>query len=310
MQYKREEVRDMNLYGEILKKLEGTPCLALERSFVGEEGNLADMRCELREGAEASEIGKEALTQGQPVCGRAGSSWNVAEPFFPKERLIILGGGHVALPVVDDRLSFANPGRFPMAEKVICDDFGHAIKELKIQESDYICIVTRGHRHDADCLRMIGKGKEPAYLGMIGSRRRVGIVKQELLEEGYDPERMSRLKSPIGLKIGGVTPEEIAISILAEIIQVKRRAAFQRPQTALGKAVLVFPVFLALVPIRKSSVGILSGCRFQRIVLGKFTDDEAVSFSDEPRESQVAADDAFQECFIGVFRVCNKVKAR
>ena len=62
----------------------------------------------------------------------------------------------------------------------------------KIQESDYICIVTRGHRHDADCLRMIGKGKEPAYLGMIGSRRRVGIVKQELLEEGYDPERMSR----------------------------------------------------------------------------------------------------------------------
>ena len=185
MQYKREEVRDMNLYGEILKKLEGTPCLALERSFVGEEGNLADMRCELREGAEASEIGKEALTQGQPVCGRAGSSWNVAEPFFPKERLIILGGGHVALPVaefgarvgflvtvVDDRLSFANPGRFPMAEKVICDDFGHAIKELKIQESDYICIVTRGHRHDADCLRMIGKGKEPAYLGMIGSPRR------------------------------------------------------------------------------------------------------------------------------------------
>ena len=210
MQYKREEVRDMNLYGEILKKLEGTPCLALERSFVGEEGNLADMRCELKEGAEASEIGKEALTQGQPVCGRAGRSWNVAEPFFPKERL------------VDDRLSFANPGRFPMAEKVICDDFGHAIKELKIQESDYICIVTRGHRHDADCLRMIGKGKEPAYLGMIGSRRRVGIVKQELLEEGYDPERMSRLKSPIGLKIGGVTPEEIAISILAEIIQVKR----------------------------------------------------------------------------------------
>ena len=62
MQYKREEVRDMNLYGEILKKLEGTPCLAFERSFVGEEGNLTDMLCELREGAEASEIGKEALT--------------------------------------------------------------------------------------------------------------------------------------------------------------------------------------------------------------------------------------------------------
>ena len=88
------------------------------------------------------------------------------------------------------------------------------------------------------------------------------------------------------------------------------RAAFQRPQTALGKAVLVFPVFLAFVPVGESSVGILSGCRFQRIVPGKFTDDEAVGFRDEPRESQMAADDAFQECFIGVFRVCNKVKAR
>ena len=201
----------------------------------GRRGNLADMRCELKEGAEASEIGKEALTQGQPVCGRAGSSWNVAEPFFPKRapdysrrRPCGSSGGRIwrARRVPGNcggRPPFLREsGRFPMAEKVICDDFGHAIKELKIQESDYICIVTRGHRHDADCLRMIGKGKEPAYLGMIGSRRRVGIVKQELLEEGYAPERMSRLKSPIGLKIGGVTPEEIAISILAEIIQVKR----------------------------------------------------------------------------------------
>ena len=88
------------------------------------------------------------------------------------------------------------------------------------------------------------------------------------------------------------------------------RAAFQRPQSALGKAVLVFPVFLAFVPVGESSVGIINGCRFQRIVLGKFADDETVGFSDEPRESQVAADDAFQKCFIGVFGVCNKVKAR
>lgn len=225
----------MNLYREIFEKLTKIPCLAIERSFVGEEGNLSDMRCEFKEYADASEIVKEALKKGQTLCRREQNTWNVAEPFFPKERLIILGAGHVALPVaefgarvgflvtvVDDRLSFANPGRFPMAEKVICDDFAHAIEMLKIQESDYICIVTRGHRHDADCLRMIGKGKEPAYLGMIGSRHRVGIVKQELLEEGYDPERMSHLKSPIGLNIGGVTPEEIAISIMAEIIQVKR----------------------------------------------------------------------------------------
>lgn len=225
----------MHLYKEILTRLEKVPCLAVERKFSGEEGMLSQMECELREGADASETGKEALEQGIPVCVRAGSDFAVAEPFFPKERLILLGGGHVALPVaefaarvgflvtvVDDRLSFANPGRFPMAEQVICDEFGHAIQKLNIQESDYICVLTRGHRHDADCLRMIGKGKEPAYLGMIGSRRRVALVRQELLDEGYDPGRMSRLKSPIGLKIGAVTPEEIAISILAEIIQVKR----------------------------------------------------------------------------------------
>lgn len=225
----------MNLYREALKKLTDLPSLAIERSFVGEEGYLSDMCCELKEYADASEIGKEALTLGHPICRREQNEWKVAEPFFTKERLIILGGGHVALPVaefgarvgflvtvVDDRLSFANSGRFPMAEEVICEDFAHAIEMLKIQESDYICILTRGHRHDMDCLRMIGKGKEPAYLGMIGSRRRVAIVKQELLEEGYDPERMSRLKSPIGLNIGGVTPEEIAISIIAQIIEVKR----------------------------------------------------------------------------------------
>lgn len=226
----------MNEYRSIWEKLEaGIPCLALQRSWKGDEGALSSMERKICEKENASEIGLEALSQGLPACERGQDSWDMAEPFFPKERLIILGGGHVALPVADfaaktgflvtvedDRLSFANPARFPMAENVVCDSFEHAIEELKIKESDYVCIVTRGHRHDADCLRMIGRGKEPAYLGMIGSRRRVAIVKETLLEEGYDPERLGRLKSPIGLPIGGVTPEEIAISIMAEIIQVKR----------------------------------------------------------------------------------------
>ena len=225
----------MNEYKKILETLEDTPCLALERRWTGTEGSLGQMDRRLVKREEASAVGQQALEQGLPVCEQTESGWEMAEPFFPKERLIILGGGHVALPVaefgarvgflvtvVDDRLSFANPGRFPMAEKVVCDDFCHAIEELKIQESDYVCIITRGHRHDADCLRMIGKGKEPAYLGMIGSRRRVAIVKEGLLEEGYDAKRLGRLHSPIGLRIGGVTPEEIAISILAEIIEVKR----------------------------------------------------------------------------------------
>jgi len=226
----------MNEYKEIIEKLEEIPCLALCRSWDGTEGSLKQMKRQLitRDDA-AKETAKEALETGMPACKREGDAWEMAEPFFPKERLIILGGGHVALPVaefaartgflvtvVDDRLSFANPGRFPMAEQVICDEFAHAIETLEIQETDYVVIVTRGHRHDGLCLRAIGRGKEPAYLGMIGSRRRVGFVKEELLAEGYDAGRLSRLKSPIGLKIGAVTPEEIAISILAEVIEVKR----------------------------------------------------------------------------------------
>lgn len=225
----------MNIYGEIVEKLKNIPAAAIHREWTGDEGKLCEMRTRLVCGGDGPEICLEALEQGLPVLKRDGELWELAEPFFPKERMIILGGGHVALPVaefgarvgflvtvVDDRLSFANPGRFPMAERVLCDDFMHAIEELEIKESDYVIIVTRGHRHDADCLRAIGAGREPAYLGMIGSRRRVAMVKEQLLAEGYDAGRLERLKSPIGLRIGGVTPEEIAISILAEVISVKR----------------------------------------------------------------------------------------
>ena len=242
----------MNVYKTIAEELNGQPCLALYRGWSGTEGKIEDMRTGLfslkeTENADhfitqneenagtASRIAREALLLGAPVCERDKEEWRLAEPFFIKERLIILGGGHVALPVAefaarigfsvtvaDDRLSFANPGRFPAAEKVICDEFEHAIEGLAIRETDYVVIVTRGHRYDGLCLRAIGRGTEPAYLGMIGSRRRVGLVRAALLEEGYDPERLARLKSPIGLAIGAVTPEEIAVSILAEIIKAKR----------------------------------------------------------------------------------------
>ena len=97
MQYKREEVRDMKLYGEILKKLEGTPCLALERSFVGEEGNLADMRCELKESAEASEIGKEAAglwaRRKQLECG--GTIFSERAPDYSRRRPCGSSGGRI-----------------------------------------------------------------------------------------------------------------------------------------------------------------------------------------------------------------------
>lgn len=157
--------------------------------------------------------------------------------FVPGDRLILLGGGHVSLAlaqmaqmldfsitVVDDRPIFANTERFPMAERVVCDQFAHAIEELHICESDYVCVLTRGHQWDTVCVEKILSGeKMPGYFGMIGSRRRVEGMRAALLADGYDPDRIDQLHAPIGLKIGGVTPAEIALSICAEMILHRRQ---------------------------------------------------------------------------------------
>ena len=116
--------------------------------------------------------------------------------FRPEERLILLGGGHIAQPlcryaadlgfavtVVDDRPSFADRTRFPEAQAVLCDAFPSALQHLGIGGGDYVAVITRGHRHDADCLRAILAGTMPRYLGMIGSRRRGAGLVQLLQEE-------------------------------------------------------------------------------------------------------------------------------
>jgi xanthine dehydrogenase accessory factor len=164
-----------------------------------------------------------------------GGSLTLVEYYHTRPRFIILGAGHIAAAlaplakavdfeviVYDDRASFANSQRFPSADEVICDGFSQLFERLELRASDYVVIVTRGHTHDISCLRGILGGIEPAYTGMIGSRRRVAIVKEQLQAEGSDPARIERIHAPIGLRIGAVTPAEIAISILAEVIEVKR----------------------------------------------------------------------------------------
>lgn len=156
------------------------------------------------------------------------------EPAPAPVELLILGGGHIAKPlaamaailgyrvtVVDDRPTFANTARFPRASQVICEDFGRALQEIKIGSGTFIVIVTRGHRYDRVCLEKV-VSQPSAYLGMIGSRRRVKALMAELLEDGIPPEAVERVHSPIGLDIAAETPEEIAVSILAEIIKVHR----------------------------------------------------------------------------------------
>ncbi len=156
--------------------------------------------------------------------------------FVPQDRLIILGGGHVAQPichiaslldfdviVVDDRPAFANHERFPDAKEVICEPFADALKAIGIRETDYVCVVTRGHRYDADCLRIIFKGNIPSYLGLIGSKRRVGGLFDLLEAEGYDRAVMYRIYTPIGVPIGAITPAEIGVSVTAQMVQHRRK---------------------------------------------------------------------------------------
>lgn len=146
----------------------------------------------------------------------------------------IFGGGHVAYAlepvlrhvdfrtvVIDDREEYANDERYPHAERTIAvDNFDNAFDDITTDEDSYIIIVTRGHRGDLQVLRQ-ALGKPHAYLGMIGSRRKNRLLYDTLLEEGFTEEDFEEIYSPIGLSIGSETPEEIAISIVAEIIQVR-----------------------------------------------------------------------------------------
>ena len=222
-----------NIYKEILDRLAEGRAVSLESVICEKGGELRDV--------------KRRLTEVEPVTDAHGRSFarvrsehadgliTVREPVLPQERLIVLGGGHIALPVcefgakcgftvcvVDDRPDFANRARFPDAAEVICDSFENGISGLGVTRFDYVVVITRGHRHDADCLRALLPGEMPAYLGMIGSRRRTKGLLEMLAAEGFDAGRLGRICTPIGLSIGAVTPGEIAISILSEVIAYKR----------------------------------------------------------------------------------------
>ncbi|MDR3254084.1 MAG: XdhC family protein [Synergistaceae bacterium] len=190
----------------------------------------------LRTGGELAEWAGRGRGNDSLFLERGEGKAVIIERFLPRPRMIIFGGGHVSLPlsrmasmldfdvtVFDDRPAFASVERFPWASEVICDGFENAAR-LSIRASDYAVIVTRGHRHDQDCLRAVFSGEAPFYMGMIGSRRRVAVVRGQMNDEGYDPALVERLHAPIGLSIGAVTPEEISVSILAEVISEKRSA--------------------------------------------------------------------------------------
>ncbi len=177
------------------------------------------------------------------VCG--GTLEIFIEPVLPSPLLYLFGAGHVALElfkaaknagfeviVCDDREAYANAERFPGARALVALDFEEAFdkvfREPAPHESSYIVIATRGHRDDMRILRWAVQ-TQARYIGMVGSRRKAITVVRELVAEGLDPELFERLRSPVGLDIGAVTPEEIAVSILAELIAFRRHAEAALP---------------------------------------------------------------------------------
>lgn len=165
------------------------------------------------------------------ACG--GIADVVVKVFYANDPLIICGAGHVGqalygvmqyLPfdpvIVDNREEYANRDNFPQARSIQAGDMAQIIRDMEIGEDASIVIITHGHKHD---IEVLGEAiKKPArYIGMIGSRTKVRYCIDELLKQGADPAALKRVHAPIGLNIGGETPGEIAVSILAEILMVK-----------------------------------------------------------------------------------------
>lgn len=157
-----------------------------------------------------------------------------SEPMGHSLRLVIVGAGHIARPlcrlaaevgyrvvVLDDRGDYARIEFFPDAQEVIAGDYVEQLPGLTAHPSTSVVLVTRGHKHDQDCLRLMA-GQRLDYLGMIGSQRRIDAVYAELVEEGFALETLRAVHAPVGLEIGAQTPAEIAVSILAQMIKVRR----------------------------------------------------------------------------------------
>ena len=170
-----------------------------------------------------------------PVAGEKQPAKIYLEPVFPLPRLIIAGAGHIGkavshqgkllgfeVTVIDDRAEFANPVNLPDADNIIVKDIGEAMREISKDKNTFIVIVTRGHGHDADALKPC-IGSPAAYVGMMGSRVKVAKVHEEFIARGWaTEEQWKKIFTPIGLDIDSKTIEEIAVSIAAQLVMVRR----------------------------------------------------------------------------------------
>jgi xanthine dehydrogenase accessory factor len=199
------------------------------------EGKLGDEQLELAVrnlALEAIHLKKRSLVEIRPGIRV------FLDLISPELKLLVCGAGHIAIPlswfarqvgfqvtILDDRDDFAHPSRFPCC-KVIAADFAPTLETMNLNQSTFVVVITRGHEHDAECLMEILK-KETAYVGLIGSRRRVRFVLEMLESEGISKERVQKVFTPIGIPIGAESPEEIALSIISELVCVRRKGPQQ-----------------------------------------------------------------------------------
>ena len=209
----------------------------LDKNYIGEKALVSDGKLVW----ESKEQGFFSANRDAAVSVTESGSVQIAgnrvfcDTLGKEKQLVICGGGHVSIPVVqigimmgcevtvlEDRPTFADNARRAGATRVICDSFETGLDQVAGSADTYFVIVTRGHRYDQVCLEKIAQ-KEHAYIGMIGSRRRTALVKQNLMGRGISKEVLDAVYTPIGLDIGAESPEEIAVAIMAEIIEVKNK---------------------------------------------------------------------------------------
>jgi len=182
-------------------------------------------------------IGTIETTRVEP--GSTQSVWNadngtLLEPVLPEPVLVVCGCGHVGSALVrfasqvgfrtvavDDRPEYADPARLPWATEVVCDDPARVACDWPSDARTYWAVVTRGHRNDGRVLAGL-VGRPSAYVGMIGSRRKIRMIREGLVREGASVDAVARIHAPIGIDIGAQTPEEIALAIAAELVAVRR----------------------------------------------------------------------------------------
>ncbi|HEX6229879.1 MAG TPA: XdhC/CoxI family protein [Solirubrobacterales bacterium] len=235
-----------------LSALEGGAPLALVTVVSAPDSRAAGLRLIVGDEAAEGTLGSRELDERAVAAARevlvqggrelrelesAGGVWELyIESVVAPPELLIVGAGHIARPlsrlgsmlgfrvtVVDDRPEYADRAWLPEADDIGIIDFSDPFAGLAIRPESYVVLVTRGHKYDYDCIkRLLEMDVQPAYLGMIGSRRRVRAAFEALVADGVSPSRLEHVHAPVGLDIGAETPEEIALAIAAEIVAVRR----------------------------------------------------------------------------------------